>query len=189
MNKYVLIYILFAVWSIPTIGQDNGQWTPEEKNKSGKGFDWSKVYVGGGLALQFGNYTFIDVSPTLSYRLTDNLSTGFGISYKYLSYNSIDGYDSHLYGGNIFSRYGFAENFFGHIEYELLNVEYFTVSSSGNILDSDRKDVSYLWVGGGYRQPIGLNSYLNIMVLYNLNESIYSIYPNPVYRIGFNVGL
>ena len=89
MNKYVLIYILFAVWSIPTIGQDNGQWTPEEKNKSGKGFDWSKVYVGGGLALQFGNYTFIDVSPTLSYRLTDNFSTGFGISYKYLSYKSI----------------------------------------------------------------------------------------------------
>ena len=192
MSKWVFFHILYGFLtflSVPTTGQDNDDWVPDESQKPEKGFDWNKVYAGGGLALQFGSYTFIDVSPILGYRLTDDVSTGFGISYKYLSDNRVAGYNSHLYGGNIFARYAFAENFFGHIEYELLNVEYFTLTSSGTIIDSERKDISYLWIGGGYRQPIGLNSYLNLMVLYNLNESIYSIYPNPVYRIGFNVGL
>ena len=192
MSKWVtpLHLICFSlILPISTIAQNSDELVPQNDNKTTKGFDWEKVYAGGGLALQFGTFTFIDVSPILGYRVTDNFSAGFGISYKYFSDNRIAGYHSHLYGGNLFSRYAFAENFFGHLEYELLNVEYFALTSSGTIMDSERKNISYLWIGGGYRQPIGLNSYLNLMVLYNLNESVYSIYPNPIYRIGFNVGL
>ena len=192
MSKWITLNTLlfyFLTLANLSIGQDNDEWVQDEDQKVSKGFDWEKVYTGGGLALQFGTYTFIDISPLVGYRLTEDLSVGFGVSYKYLSDNRIKGYNSHLYGGNLFSRYVFAENFFGQVEYELINVEYFTVNGAGLITDSERKDVSYLWIGGGYRQPIGPNSYLNLMALYNLNESIYSIYPNPLYRVGFNVGL
>ena len=37
-----------------------------------KKFDMSKVYAGGGLGFQFGNYTFIDISPVFGYRFTSD---------------------------------------------------------------------------------------------------------------------
>jgi hypothetical protein len=44
-------------------------------------------------------------------------------------------------------------------------------------------------VGGGIKQEIGVNSFLTLMLLYNLNETVNSPYSNPVIRVGFAVGL
>jgi len=190
-----LLYLLFL---IHFIFATNNSWSQEnvidtkenqEKNENNNKFSWDKVYMGGGLGLQFGTITLIDISPIVGYRISENLSAGFGISYKYFSDNRYADYNSHIYGGNVFSRYQFLENIFGHIEYEALNAEYFELTTSSYTANNYRKYVGYLWIGGGYTQRMGGNSFINFMLLYNLNESLYSLYPNPIYRVGFNFGL
>jgi hypothetical protein len=52
-----------------------------------------------------------------------------------------------------------------------------------------RTNVFGLYVGGGYRQPLGENSSLNILLLYNLNQDRNSPYQNPIVRIGFGFGI
>ncbi len=161
---------------------------PANEDPPGKKFDWSKVYVGGGMGMQFGSYTYVDVSPVFGYRFDKELSAGFGISYQFLSIRNPK-FSSHTYGGGPFARYIITKNLFAHIEYQILNSEFYLVDRSGNIVSRFREDVHYPLIGGGFQQPIGGNSFLVMMVLYNLNESSYSIYPNPIYRLGINLGL
>ena len=42
-------------------------------------------------------------------------------------------------------------------------------------------------VGGGLSQRIGMYNSVSFMVLWDINESTYTPYSNPVFRIGFNV--
>jgi hypothetical protein len=52
-----------------------------------------------------------------------------------------------------------------------------------------RENISSLFVGGGYTQPFGNgNSGVTLMLLYNVMESDYRIYENPIIRTGINVG-
>ena len=159
--------------------------TPKPASK----FDWNKVYLGGGLGLQFGSITLIDLSPIIGYRFSEDLSAGVGISYQYLAIRD-PSFSSNTYGGGPFARYMVYENLFVHVEYQILNSEYFVVDQNQRILGTFREDVHYFWVGGGYRQQLGGNSFLMLTVLYNLNDSELSIYPsNPIIRMGVSFGL
>lgn len=148
-----------------------------------KKFDWNKVFIGGGLGLQFGTITLFDISPLIGYRFTDRMSAGIGVTYQYYRYKDkfID-FTTNVYGGRLFGRYLITENLFAHAEYEVLSLETFDYLNN-------RINVVSVLVGGGYRQPIGSYSYLNLMILWNLNESAYSPYINPIIRIGVNIGL
>src|ERR1017187_2606703 len=55
-----------------------------------KGFDKSKLFVGGGLGLAFGTYTIVNVTPLVGYRFSELFAAGVGINYSYYGYN--DGY-------------------------------------------------------------------------------------------------
>jgi len=168
---------------MPKEDQDSYKENPSEKK-----FDWNKVYVGGGMGMQFGSYTYVDVSPVFGYRFNEEFSAGMGLSYQFLGIRNPK-FSSHTYGGGPFARYAFTNNLFAHFEYQILNSEFYLVDINGNIVGQFREDVHYPWIGGGLRQPIGGKSYMIMMVLYNLNESSFSIYPNPIYRFGINVGL
>lgn len=145
-----------------------------------------KIFFGGNIGLQLGTITFIDLSPLAGYRITDNLSAGLGITYMYFSDNRPQ-YDisTSIYGGRIFTRYLIIENVFAHIEYESLSLESDVFQFWNNNLHN-RFWVTSFFVGGGYKQYIGERSSVNLLVLWNLNESIYSLYSNPVIRMGFN---
>ena len=120
---------------------------PDPGKKKGK-FDKEKLYLGGGLGLQFGSYTVIDISPIIGYRFNEQFSGGVGITYLYYSDNRFD-YQTSVYGGGPFLRYAFVENLFLHLEYQILNAEYYELG------DYFRQDVHYMWVGGGFRQELG----------------------------------
>ena len=51
-----------------------------------------------------------------------------------------------------------------------------------------RVNVDALYLGGGYSQPLGRNSALFIMVLFDVIQHRYSFTQNPVIRMGFQVG-
>lgn len=49
------------------------------------GFDASKLSFGGGIGLQFGNYTVINVSPQVGYDFSKYITAGMGLGYTYYS--------------------------------------------------------------------------------------------------------
>ncbi len=142
-----------------------------------------KIFFGGGLGLQFGDVTAIDVSPIVGYRVLPRLHAGVGLSYSYYNYSTL-GVSASNYSGSIFSRFFLFNNFFAYAEIESLNTKIFT---SFNPEQSYRKWVQGYLVGGGYFQRIGSsNSGMYIMVLWNLNENEFTPYSNPILRIGFS---
>jgi len=159
-----------------------------------------RVFFGGNLGLQFGDITLVDVSPMVGYRITDKVAAGISFSYIYYHYKIYNPYSylyedmsSNIYGTSIFGRYYFVENLFAHAEYEYLIYSYDNyrpISSGGSYLKStETVDVPGFYLGGGYRQPVGGRTSFTITILYNVMESPYSPYSNPIIRAGVSVGL
>ncbi len=160
----------------------------------------SKVFFGGNLGLQFGNLTLVDISPLIGYRLTEDIDIGVSITYKYykvkdyyyyLQGNKYFDLEANILGGGIFGRYHFTETLFAHAEIEYLNFnqDNYIIYNNGIVKENENIGISSVLVGGGYKQAIGGNSFLTIMLLYNLNETNNSPYSNPIIRVGFAVGL
>lgn len=143
-----------------------------------------KLIFGGNLGLQIGGETKIDVSPEIGYKITEDIIAGVGITYQYYRWKLYN-YSTSLYGGKIFSKYYFMENVFGHAEFEMLSLESEVFDPQGINGDVNRFWIQSLFVGGGYKQPIGQNSAFVITVLWNLNETTTSPYSNPIIRFGF----
>ena len=55
--------------------------------------------------------------------------------------------------------------------------------------DLVRVNVNNILLGGGYRQWVTDNSFISLELLWNVNESVYSLYQNPIIRVGVNVGI
>ena len=145
-----------------------------------------KVRVGGYFGLQFGTITYVDVSPMIMYPITERFYGGVGFTYMYFKDKRyVPSYTSNTYGGRSFLEYLIWQGLFAHLEYELLNVDFFDPGT----FERGRTNLHHVFVGGGYRQVIAGRSFASITVLYNLNDSMYSPYQNPLIRIGFGIGL
>jgi len=156
---------------------------PQKAKKSKRGFDTDKLIVGGNLGAVFGSVTLIEISPQIGYLVKPNLLMGLGGRYIYYEENTqFFSYSTHIYGGGPFVQYYFLENFIAHAEYEILNLDDFRSPS-------ERVNIQSIFVGGGYRSMIGGQSFFSILLLYNLNETYNSPYTNPIFRIGFGIGL
>lgn len=134
-----------------------------------------KLFTGGGFGLSFGDYTNIQVSPILGYRLSDRFALGLGLSYFYFS-NGFD--NATLLGGKAFAQAIVYKEFFAHAEYEQL---------SG--INDFNYDVSALMVGAGYRQMVSERVGFDLMVLMDLNQNSRSLYDNPIFRGGLIINL
>ncbi len=151
----------------------------------------NRIVLGGSVSAQFGNSTYIEVSPNIGYKITKNLTSGVGITYQYQSvnYNSLFVYDykGSVYGGKIFSQYNLFYGLFAHAEYEHLWYKFvYEDSFIGTLSDN----VPALFLGGGYNFKIGKTAQLQIMALYDVLHTEQSLYYNPlVFRMGFNIGL
>ena len=181
MNSRLAIFFFFLFLNLFALT------TTAQPPQLGETF-WDKVYFGGNFGLQFGNQTLVDINPLVGYKLTEKLSVGFSLTYIYYHvtdpYYPID-YSTNIYGGSIFTRYYFLENIFAHVEGEVLNLEVPNYFLNRFV----RENIFGFYVGGGYRQPLGDRSSMNILLLYNLNEDRYSPYQNPIIRVGFGFGI
>jgi hypothetical protein len=206
-HKRILILSLIILFTQLSFGQ--------ESTKQKKHDFWQRVSVGGNLGLQFGTVTAINISPEVMIRVVDEFHMGVGFSYDYLeakqyflndTTQQFLSFKANVYGGRIFARYylrslfdNFLGNFFAHAEYEYL---YYTrpyiQDPTGNIIDPygniyrkgmDVQEINSLFVGVGYEQPFSERVFMDIMVLYNINETYASPYSNPVFRLGFGFRL
>ena len=144
------------------------------------------LVYGGNLSLQFGTTTYVDISPSVGIKLTPRLIPGIGATYQYFNDKSFTpDYSTHVFGGRAFVDYYLLENLFAHVEYEYLTYEAYMPYT----YTTERVNVSSYLVGGGYMQRLGPGVGIGITLLYNLNETEYSLYTNPIIRIGINAGL
>lgn len=179
-----ILFIILAtsIISSKTFAQDNPNAPPSPPKKPFK----DRLFVGGNIGLQFGTLTYIDISPKVGYKLTERFAAGIGATYIYINDKRYRGfeYSTDIYGGRVFGQYKIFDNVLAYSEFEVLNGEVY----DDLLAEMIRRNITSLLVGGGYVQPVGGRSNIMILVLWNLLESRYSIYQNPVIRIGFNLG-
>ena len=179
MRKIELCLFLLAFASL-AIGQPVGMNMPVQRSFK------DRLYFGGNMGLQFGSQTVIGINPIIGYRVTDKFSAGVGVKYQY--YRLKDPYftyETNTYGGSIFGRYDILNGIFAYSEYEMLNLEVY----DQRLMALRRRDITSWFVGGGYSQPLGSRSSVFLMILYNLTESSYTPYSNPLFRMGFGIGI
>lgn len=187
--KRILILFIFLV--IPVIfvsGQDALKDPPKAKNKN----ILERMDFGGYIGAQFGSVIIVDVSPLARYFFTEKFYGGLGLTYMYFKDNRYSPSISlSSYGGSLFAGYYIWRDLFAHVEYAPLYTpnfyDYYMPYLPGD-------DMSSPWahdflIGGGYRQWLGGKAFVNLMILFNLNETVYSPYSNPIIRIGFGAGI
>ncbi|MFT6850287.1 MAG: hypothetical protein ACJATA_001099 [Sphingobacteriales bacterium] len=178
-----ILFILFCPFTL-LFGQEKESSIPFK----------DRLYFGGNFGLNFArvnnapnpayNVFYAEVSPRIGIRITEGFSAGPGLIYQY--YN-IDKNGFSNYGASIFARQNIFQNLFLQSEIEVLNFQPLRRNIFGEFID--RETVTSIFVGGGYSARVSNFAAMNIMVLFNLNDSVNSPYSNPVIRIGFVTGI
>jgi hypothetical protein len=215
MRKIFIVFLLciFAgVASAQEVYNSTGrQGEAKRKELKPKGFDMSRVVIGGGANLGFGSgYANLGVSPMLGYKITDNFAAGISLSYQFYrnkneifglySGNTLVGYQqadwkTSVYSGGLWARYLFFRNFFVHVQPEIMNIGVVTglqqdPATLNVSVTQKRENVFIGLVGAGIRQPITGSLSLYFMLLYDVVRDPNSPYSNSLFdpRFGFNIG-
>jgi hypothetical protein len=150
-----------------------------------------KFFFGGNFNLMLGTITSINISPLVGYRVTPRFSAGTGITYEYYreKISPSDIFQASMYGARGFLSYDIIPDInkltglpmqgalMGYTEYEALN-QYYSQSEARSWLNN-------VYVGGGWKIPMGERAAIQLLLLYNLNETMNSPYSNPLFRFGF----
>lgn len=142
----------------------------------------ARFYYGGSVGLLLSNdYTRVSVQPMAGYKLTEKFSLGSRIGYEYLKDRREDrDFESHSYGGGVFTRYRVIRSAYAHVEFEYTSYDFGT----------EREWVPFLFVGGGYAQPLAKDTQLMVEVLFDVLQDPDSPYESgePVVNVGIVVG-
>lgn len=159
----------FSQFSVATPTSDTNKWT-----------------FGGGLGVGFGSNSYfnLQVSPRVGYRLTNDLEAGLMGS---VSWQTSDYYKSTMFGFGPFANYYFARSF-----YVSGNLQHYFVNYEDKFYDfKNNQQETALYLGGGYMQQLGNNSFMQIGLMYNVlykeNNSVFS--GGLIPSVGFVVGL
>lgn len=185
--------------------------TAKKKDLQPKGFDMSRLVIGGGANLNFGTGFFVGgLSPMIGYKITDNFAAGIAVSYLYYrnKYEQVNLYTSNnqyagtlvydrktsLYNAGIWARYLVWRNFFVHVQPEIISIGVpDQVTQDPATLEykvsEKRETVPAALVGAGIRQPISGSLSLYLMGLYDVIQNTNSPYYKRLdIRVGFNIG-
>jgi len=188
MKKLILFALLLVltsemldaqVYRTPSQPQ-NQRVQPQQPAASGNRF-----FFGGGMGLSFGNFTRIAVQPLIGYRVSDRFSAGTRLNYEYIKDRRFD-YTFNSYGGGLFGRFQVTRNIYVHAEpayYRNKFTDDFTGSSSTNW-------VPFLFLGGGFIQPVGGSSAFFVEALFDVLQDANSPYGNwqPIISMGVTAG-
>ena len=146
----------------------------------------SKVYYGGYANFSFGKYTIIGIDPLIGYKLLPKLSIGGKLSYEYYkNKNYSPTQEGSNYGIGAFTRLRIARRFYAHVEFSEMN---YKIHQS--VEESNRQWISFLYVGGGFSQPITKSTSINAEILWDVLQDSDSPYKTvePIFSIGIGVG-
>lgn len=163
-----------------------------------KGFDPSRLVLGGSLGMVFGDYTNIDISPLVGYRFSDYIAAGVNINAQYgqnkwWEYDRVTQRDKYtIFGGGIWGRVYPLPMVFIHIqpEYNFItqNTTYYPQNAEKQTYKTNY-GVPSLLVGAGYTQSVGGRVGIGISILYDVIQDRRSPYNNNlIYRVGAGLG-
>lgn len=183
---YSLLLVFISSTSLAQSNKDSSNYNNDKPNFK------DRLYFDGNFNIGVGTSTFINLSPRVGYKITDNFSAGVGAKYWYFSFNDgFSRYSGSLYGGGAFARRNLTPNLFLTGEYELLNLAGLTGRPKEPFWNE------FLFAGGGFQQNVGVVN-LYAVVLYDVLQNPYSsfIYPTIpiagvpiIFRLGINVGI
>ncbi|MFO1319433.1 MAG: hypothetical protein U1F52_07450 [Burkholderiales bacterium] len=146
-----------------------------------------RLVFGGSVGASFGNVSYVQISPYVGYRVTDEFTAGMGLQYRY---RSDDRFGRDLttqdIGTSVFGRYQLPGPLFVQAELEYLSYQYYRAN-----LTKARDGVWSLLAGGGLSQPLGANASAYALVMYNFSYNGYSQpapYTSP-WVVRFGVGV
>lgn len=145
-----------------------------------------KLYYGGYVTLTLGSYTVVGATPLVGYKVSPQFSVGTQLSYEYFSdKRGSNDFSSSNYGASIFSRYRFIPELYGHLEYSYMNYEL-----NASLIGDKREWVPFLFVGGGFSQPISNTTWLNAQILFDVIQDENSPFEDwePFYSVGIGIG-
>ncbi|MCE3228310.1 MAG: hypothetical protein K0S32_2861 [Bacteroidetes bacterium] len=189
MRRIHIILLFFFSFAFALRAQKDsvytGNKTPGKRGDDNKEKWWKdKLTYGGNVDGFFTQgLTYIYISPTIGYMLTEKLNVGVGFVYNYSS--TVYGYQRYnqsVYGGHSYANYFINNNLFVRGQYDkLYQNDYY------NLTDPKAKTwIDYVLVGGGYSQPVGESAVFTAALMYNLTPHRLSIYPGLlIYQIGF----
>ena len=116
----LLLFVGISCASAQDVYTSSGKPGYYKKTKKVKGFDPSKLIIGGGLNASYSNdYVSVGISPLVGYKITDQFSAGIGLGYQYYKFVSyVDQYYNAYYSSqniiypSIWGRYFVFRNFF-----------------------------------------------------------------------------
>jgi hypothetical protein len=148
-------------------------------------FQISKLTVGGGLGLQFGDYTVVNIAPQVGYDFTHYLNAGAGLTYSYYKekHQLVKQANSYL-GMNLYARLYPLPYIVLLVQPEINRMwETLKEARTGVSVKNDKLVPTFL-VGGGVR--LGA---MTLMLQYDLARNTYSPYGNRlVYSVGYTFG-
>ncbi|HEY8898182.1 MAG TPA: hypothetical protein VIM79_25320 [Niastella sp.] len=189
MKKYILTACLLALFSAMAVAQDE-----EEEPK--KGFDKSKLFIGGNFGLGFGNVsTLVNISPQIGYRFNKYLAAGVGINFIYSSYRynyNLPGDYKEQFGVtglNVFGRFYPIQYIFFQVQpeanYTWGKYKFYDGTPDYKL---NPKIVPSLLGGAGAAIPAGAG-YFIVMAQYDLLQNDRSPYGNRAFfNFGYNFG-
>ena len=183
MRKSILFIILVLFISSSLFAQqaDSTARKPEKKTAVA-----NPVYYGGTIGFSFGSYFRIAIMPLVGYKVSPQASVGLKLGYEYIVDNR---YEEKItgsnYGASIFARYRVIPQAYLHAEFA-----YFSYKYKVKDFETDRTWVPFLYLGGGYIQPVGPNTSLFVEVLFDVLQDDNSPYEawDPMISIGVSAG-
>ena len=148
----------------------------------------SHIFIGGGFGMSFGSVSYIEAAPLIGYQITERLSGGASLLYRYKNDKRFNpNLKTSDYGASAFGRFLVHRPFVLHAEYEYLSYEFVNAD-----LSTTRTGFNSFLGGGGITQPIGGRAALFVLGLYNFTYSSTSVntpYNDPwMFRVGITYG-
>ena len=175
--------------------------TTTDRVDDGKGWSWQNFRLGGNFGLQFGQRTYIELSPIVGYQINKWLQLGVTSKFIYFSQRNdlfftngsttfvTPAFKTIIGGFGSYAQVFPFKDLYLHTEYELINKEPFNPNRPEN-----RINVSHLLLGAGYAIPMGQAGSFNIAALINVLDNEESIYSGTfgglplIIRMGANFG-
>jgi len=188
MRRVALSLLLLLTLSAAVPAQDSTDYVQPQKEKKVPRPLKDRIWFGGGVGLNFGTVTAIQVAPLVGYFLDQKkkVSTGIGLTYTYYRDNRYaPAFTSNLYGYRLFARYRPISQFYVHGEFLNMNAELYDPSQN----ELTRIWIPHILIGGGYVQSLGGRSSIYLQILFDVLQDPNSLYATqPLFGAGIGVG-
>ncbi len=201
MKRLSVLLLAFFITNFAFADEGIGLSTNWKKKNRDRGFDRTRLIVGGGLgggSLQ-GGYIF-SVTPSVGYMVTDRFHAGINLGYFYskqeipYSDGSYELFKNRVVSTSLYARFFPLDVIFLQVTPEInfakTKYEYYYALTDQTTTENLTNSIPAFLVGGGYAQRLGGNSYMMISVMYDLVQNPNSpYYRQPVFGGGLALGL